>query len=309
MRCAVPRSSSRRATRAAFTLIELLVVIAIIAILIGLLLPAVQKVREAAARSSCQNNMKQIGIAINMHNDTVGFLPHNADTWANPPAYNAPGQPAGLNQQHGGWLFQILPFVEQKAVYEGGGGGSVAQCQINAMGAPIKTYFCPARGAPRVISGGAWYGPGGTYGHAQTDYAASSSDAPGGGAIVYFNQYGTNNGLITITTINSQDGTSQTFAAGEKRLDPRALGQFQSNDNEGYTSGWDWDTVCSTQNPPLQDQPGQFGNGYFGGPHSGGVVMLFVDGSAKTIAYSTTPGTFAALGTRAGGEVVNASGY
>jgi len=297
-----PKSSL---TRSGFTLIELLVVIAIIAILIGLLLPAVQKVREAAARTACGNNLGQLGKAIHMHDGALGFLPHNSYTWSNPPTYSAPGQPAGLNQQQAGFLFQILPYVEQQAVYNGGGGGSVAQCQINAMSAGIKTYFCPARGSVRVISGGSWYGPGGTYGHGQTDYAGSSTDANGGGAIVYFSNFGTNNGLITIQTINSGDGTANTLMVGEKNLDPRALGQFQGDDNEGYTSGWDYDTQRMTQNgTPLQDKPGVGGTGRFGGVHPGGCQFLFADGSVKTVPWSIAPAIFAALGTRAGGEVI-----
>src|SRR5207248_1286543 len=129
--------------RRGFTLIELLVVIAIIAILIALLVPAVQKVREAAARATCQNNLKQIGLACHGHHDAYKVLPCEGTTWANPPTYLAPGVPAtgGSGVQQAGWLFQILPFVEQTAVWKGGNGTSIAQCQINAIGAEIPIYF------------------------------------------------------------------------------------------------------------------------------------------------------------------------
>jgi prepilin-type N-terminal cleavage/methylation domain-containing protein/prepilin-type processing-associated H-X9-DG protein len=288
-------------SRRAFTLIELLVVIAIIAILIGLLLPAVQKVREAAARMTCSNNLKQIGIACHMHNDSLGFLPHCGSTWADPPTYTAVGQAATGPAQRAGWLFQILPYIEQNAVFSGSGQASVANAQIQAISTPIKTYFCPTRGAPRVFSGGSWYGPGGTYGHAQTDYAGSSVDSVG--AIVFMNAPPNPSPTVSIPQISAADGTSQTFLAGEKRLNIAAIGGFQGDDNEGYTSGWDHDTMRQTNNPPLPDTRSGDGGQRFGSSHTGGVNMLFCDGSVKLISYTVTQTTFAALGNRADGVV------
>src|SRR5271163_1510709 len=98
--------------RLGFTLVELLVVIAIIALLIGLLLPAVQKVREAAARTQCENNLKQMALAVHNHNDTYGVLPTGGGAWESNRTFNG-NMPAIYPTQQWGWGYQILPFIEQ----------------------------------------------------------------------------------------------------------------------------------------------------------------------------------------------------
>jgi prepilin-type N-terminal cleavage/methylation domain-containing protein/prepilin-type processing-associated H-X9-DG protein len=286
--------------RRAFTLIELLVAIAIISILIGLLLPAVQKVREAASRTQCQNNLKQIGLAFHSHHDALQFFPTGGWDWTTPPTY-VNGVPAVGAEQQAGWGFQILPYIEQQAVWSGGQATTDFDRALVAMGSPIKTFFCPTRRAPQTVT----YNIPGYLGgidakHALCDYAASNLD---------------NTGVVRqfrpTRMADIVDGTSNTCMVGDKRLNLARLGQPQADDNEGYTCGWNEDTVRWTSQRPQPDfigDPSLYGGKLFGSSHIGRFNMAFADGSVRSISYSISQATFKALGDVADGQVIDLDG-
>jgi prepilin-type N-terminal cleavage/methylation domain-containing protein/prepilin-type processing-associated H-X9-DG protein len=286
--------------RRGFTLIELLVAIAIISILIGLLLPAVQKVREAASRTQCQNNLKQIGLAFHSHHDALQFFPTGGWDWTTPPTY-VNGVPAVGAEQQAGWGFQILPYIEQQAVWSGGQATTDFDRALVAMGSPIKTFFCPTRRAPQTVT----YNIPGYLGgidakHALCDYAASNLD---------------NTGVVRqfrpTRMADIVDGTSNTCMVGDKRLNLARLGQPQADDNEGYTCGWNEDTVRWTSQRPQPDfigDPSLYGGKLFGSSHIGRFNMAFADGSVRSISYSISQATFKALGDVADGQVIDLDG-
>src|SRR5262245_45133088 len=155
-----------RLRRPGFTLIELLVVIAIIAILIGLLLPAVQKVREAASMAQCGNNLKQMGIGVHNFHAQRGFLPTGGKNWSDPVTRNPDGSLADPPKQALGWMVQILPFVEQDNVYK-------LTSDSDLYTALIPIYYCPSRRPPTIRND--IYGP-----RAVNDYCATSTKSPTG---------------------------------------------------------------------------------------------------------------------------------
>lgn len=163
-----------------FTLIELLVVIAIIAILIALLVPAVQKVREAAARTQSTNNLKQIGLAFHSFHDVYKRLPFNGQTAdGTNPVYSTWGNAA--NPRSGSWGYQILPYLEQQALYNKGDGTSTPTAAGGAALVPISVYLCPGRSRAGVALSSTAPGPFTDYGinpwiNRPTDGSAGAAD-------------------------------------------------------------------------------------------------------------------------------------
>jgi prepilin-type N-terminal cleavage/methylation domain-containing protein len=223
-----------------FTLIELLVVIAIIAILIGLLLPAVQKVREAAARMSCSNNLKQLGLALHNYHDSNGTLPP-AYYQARTLAYN--GQSTAYEDAMGpNWAIMILPYIEQDNLFKqvatsisnyqafsvpGGTTGSNDQNWRSIRGIKIKTYTCPSESFGDVLCS---KNPGGW---ARGNYGANAGpgtpDATAGGAAPTYGDPGitvAGGGVMCINwgaKIQSiEDGSSNTVMVNHMRVGPVA---------------------------------------------------------------------------------------
>lgn len=272
--------SGRILPRPAFTLIELLVVIAIIGILVGLLLPAVQQAREAARRIRCSNNLKQMGLAFQLHHDVHQFFPTGGWNWNTPPTY-IDGAAAIGSEQRAGWGFQILPHLEASSVWEKGAETTIAT--------PNPVFFCPSRRSIQTVSLPDQYLPqvtGGQLEHALCDYAASNRN--GTGVVRRF---------VPRRFAEIADGTSNTLLMGDKRLNVHFLNQAQDDDNEGYTAGWNTDTVRSTNKLPLPDTIGLGdGDDRFGSSHSGLFQACLADGSVRSIPYAIDQETFFALG-------------
>ena len=340
--------------RQGFTLVELLVVIAIIGILIALLLPAVQAAREAARRTQCNNNLKQMGLGFNNYLDTYKYYPYAgngvdanrtylvADQVVPTPNNGtspAPAFPGGGiapgRQQAWGWAYQILPFMEQEALYE-----MTDEDKIKAT--PVPMYFCPTRNRTKVFDVNA----SGTVGlRAQIDYMAnhggyktgSSDDRMKTGAVfngivgqsdrhLQTNQNGNN--FPPINTFAVLDGTSNTLMAGERSICDAWWNAPGGPENDCFRGGW----VAGTNTQgyltrgygapilgPIKDVSGNnmgqiagagiklnFGYKHWGSAHPEAANFLLCDGSVRQVRYSVSTEMWYRLCSRKDGEAFSA---
>jgi prepilin-type N-terminal cleavage/methylation domain-containing protein len=287
---ALSRATALRRQRG-FTLIELLVVIAIIAVLIGLLLPAVQKVREAAARTQCSNHLKQMGLAIHSFHSAHNKLP-----------------PARIADQYATWSVFLLPYIEQDGLYRTWDLSKKYYDQTAFdYKAQVSIYFCPARRGPPQLcqipednAASTMLGTLGDYAVAAGDNTTdveTASDLPGAqGAMIVGIRTGSTGAWTSRTTFDSvADGLSNTIFIGEKHIQMNQFGLVK-----GDRSIWNGDTanVFSRIAGPGKGIVADLNsstNERFGSYHQGVCQFVFGDGSVKPISVTTPESTMSLL--------------
>jgi type II secretory pathway pseudopilin PulG len=285
----------------------LLVVLAILAVVMALLLPAVQRAREAASRVACANNLHQIGLAFHMYHDTYGYLPPNR-----------------LSDMHATWAVLILPYLEQNNLYSQWDLTQIYYDQSDtARLTSVPIYFCSSRRSASTPPGHSIAGDqnddiGSTLGPfvpgALGDYATCTgtdncdgADCDGhlynGAFRSAMNQYGRFLGYVSFAQIT--DGLSNTLFAGDKHVSIQNFGRGPL-DCALYDGDY-W--MCSSRSAgtsyPLAQQPTDTVIG-FGGYHTGSCQFVLGDGSTRAIANGTDPNVLALLGNIADGQPIPA---
>jgi prepilin-type N-terminal cleavage/methylation domain-containing protein len=295
-----------RGRRAGFTLIELLVVIAIIAVLIALLVPAVQRVREAANVAQCKNNLMQLGLAFQNHHESFRVFPSGGTDQSNPRTM-VHAVAADYRSQAWGWAYQILPFIEQNALWADASDALIAET-------PVLTYICPSFRGPKV-----WLssldadgdGDGPTSQRAMTDYTANAGSAlrTYDGAVVPSHSEPPH---LVRKLADITDGTSSTLLLGEKYVGGAVAWTKPScNDDKGYVDGWGKNTICygsgaagdgdADDGPSVIAPPQQISAndkvtcGFkFGSIHEN-VLVVFCDGSVHAVSFDVNPAVWGRL--------------
>jgi prepilin-type N-terminal cleavage/methylation domain-containing protein len=314
--------------RSAFTLIELLIVIAIISVLIGLILPAVNKAREAANRMTCSNNLRQFGLGFHSYHQQQNYLPT-----AGTGDYCAPSYTTGPNtppfvgwQQDAGWGFQVLPFVEGENVWLGGATAVTSSDKVKgSLGVPMKLFSCPSRRAPAKVTYTNAFFPSQTayaalkntqFTVCLSDYAGCNGNA---NAVTVLTSGSLASGIVlsqsagrsTVQLTDITDGTSYTLMIGEKAANPHNAASKPGEDDQGYASGFsaaNFNAVrftATTLLPVRDDQVTLPTGGAFGSAHAGTWLGLMADGSVQSLAYTIDPTVYSGLGTIRGKEIIS----
>ena len=303
--------------RRAFSLIEVLVVVSIVSTLVGLLIPAVNSSREAARSLCCRNNLRQIGVAVQLHEQSMGHLPGGG--WGT--SWVGDADLGSGSRQPGSWIFSLLPYMEQKAIYDMAGDGnplSITDEQkasaARASSIPMDMFVCSSRRSSPTspMATEVVWNMDYVESVSKTDYAVNAGDKTvrwGAGpspadalAGRGFQDMGSSTGVAhqasQLKFEHVKDGLSNTYLVGEKRMHLSDA----SHDDQGALFGADLDTVRWTQEPPGSDstEPGM----NFGSAHHGSFGMLMCDGSVESTPYDIDPEVHSRLGNRKDGVII-----